>query len=132
MRRLLPPHRVRWPGRGHRITDRTITPFVTGEGSTTIGMMQQLVESQADGWRHATDEVSRFFEAVAGSAPPDAVPDSFTDVIGVPFPAAIDAMAGMPGMDTAPPKPGTTAPTNAPVKPPIVKPGDDPHAAHQR
>ena len=51
----------------------------------TVAMLQQLVESQADGWRHATDEVSRFFEAVEGTAPPPgAVPDSFTDVIGVP------------------------------------------------
>jgi maltose alpha-D-glucosyltransferase/alpha-amylase len=61
----------------------------------TVAMLQQLVESQADGWHHATDELSRFFEAVEGSSPaPDAVPHSFTEVIGVPFPQAIDAMAG--------------------------------------
>ena len=33
-------------------------------------MMQQLVESQADGWAHATDEVSRFYEQVEASTPP--------------------------------------------------------------
>ena len=32
-------------------------------------MIQQLVESQADGWTHATDEVGRFFDQVAGEAP---------------------------------------------------------------
>ena len=29
-------------------------------------MMQQLVESQADGWRHATEELSRFYDQVDG------------------------------------------------------------------
>ena len=91
---------------GRQLTERVGYPRVptvagaleyrtAAEQPVTVAMLQQLVESQADGWRHATDEVSRFFEAVAGSAPPpDAVPDSFTDVIGVPFPEAIDAMAG--------------------------------------
>jgi maltose alpha-D-glucosyltransferase/alpha-amylase len=91
---------------GRQLTERVGYPRVptvagaleyrtAGEEPMTVAMLQQLVESQADGWRHATDEVSRFFEAVVGSAlPPDAVPDSFTDVIGVPFPEAIDAMAG--------------------------------------
>jgi maltose alpha-D-glucosyltransferase/alpha-amylase len=68
------------------------------EGPTTIGMLQELVESQADGWRHATDEVRRFFEAVSGTAiPADALPASFEEVVGVPVPPAIaDAMAGYP------------------------------------
>ena len=91
---------------GRQLTERVGYPRVptvagaleyrtAAEQPVTVAMLQQLVESQADGWRHATDEVSRFFEAVVGSAlPPDAVPDSFTDVIGVPFPEAIDAMAG--------------------------------------
>jgi len=91
---------------GRQLTERVGYPRVptvagaleyrtAAEQPVTVAMLQQLVESQADGWRHATDEVSRFFEAVAGSAPPpDAVPDSFADVIGVPFPEAIDAMAG--------------------------------------
>ena len=90
---------------GRQLTERVGYPRVpavagaleyrmTAEEPTTVAMLQQLVESQADGWRHATDEVSRFFEAVEGTAPPpDALPDSFTDVIGVPFPEAIDAMA---------------------------------------
>ena len=29
-------------------------------------MLQQLVESQADGWAHATDELSRYYDQVAG------------------------------------------------------------------
>ena len=91
---------------GRQLTERIGYPRVpavagaieyrmTGDERTTVAMLQQLVESQADGWRHGTDEVSRFFEAVEGTAPPPgAVPHSFTDVIGVPFPEAIDAMAG--------------------------------------
>jgi maltose alpha-D-glucosyltransferase/alpha-amylase len=91
---------------GRQLTERVGYPRVptvagaleyrrAAEPPTTVAMLQQLVESQTDGWRHATDELSRFFEAVAGSIPlPDAVPDSFTDAIGVPFPEAIDAMAG--------------------------------------
>jgi maltose alpha-D-glucosyltransferase / alpha-amylase len=91
---------------GRQLTERIGYPRVpavagaveyqmTAEKPMTIAMLQQLVESQADGWRHATDEISRFFEAVAGSTPPPgAVPDSLTDAIGVPYPEAIDAMAG--------------------------------------
>ena len=33
----------------------------------TLAMMQQLVESQADGWTHAIDEVGRFFDQVDGT-----------------------------------------------------------------
>jgi maltose alpha-D-glucosyltransferase / alpha-amylase len=32
------------------------------EPTTTLGMLQQLVESQADGWKHATDELGRFYD----------------------------------------------------------------------
>ena len=40
----------------------------------TLGMMQQLVESQADGWAHATDEVRRFYDAVQSRpVPPGAL-----------------------------------------------------------
>ena len=66
---------------GRQLTERIGYPRVpavagaleyrmTAEQPTTVAMLQQLVESQADGWRHATDEVSRFFEAVEGTAPP--------------------------------------------------------------
>ena len=64
---------------GRQLTERVGYPRVpavagafehrmTAEQPMTIAMLQQLVESQADGWRHATDEVSRFYEEVAGSA----------------------------------------------------------------
>jgi Cu(I)/Ag(I) efflux system membrane fusion protein len=72
---------------------------------------------------------------VSGVSPADTVVASATFLIDAEsnLKAVIDAMAGMPGMDTAPPKPGTTAPATAPVaKPPIKKPGDDPHADHRR
>jgi maltose alpha-D-glucosyltransferase/alpha-amylase len=37
---------------------------------TTLGLLQALVESQADGWAHATDEVGRFYEHVETRRPP--------------------------------------------------------------
>jgi len=72
---------------------------------------------------------------VSGLSPADTVVASATFLIDAEsnLKAAIDAMAGMPGMDTAAPKPGTTAPAKAPVvKPPMRKPDDDPHADHRR
>ena len=41
-----------------------------GDEPGTLAMVQQLVESQADGWAHATDEIGRFFDQVAGETPP--------------------------------------------------------------
>jgi maltose alpha-D-glucosyltransferase/alpha-amylase len=38
--------------------------------ASTIGQLQRLVESQADGWEHATDELSRFYDQVAATTPP--------------------------------------------------------------
>jgi maltose alpha-D-glucosyltransferase/alpha-amylase len=40
------------------------------ETPTTLAMMQELVESQADGWTHATDEIRRFYDAVQSRTPP--------------------------------------------------------------
>ena len=40
---------------------------------STLAMLQELVDSQADGWAHATDEVRRFYEAVHSRPAPDAV-----------------------------------------------------------
>jgi maltose alpha-D-glucosyltransferase/alpha-amylase len=52
------------------------------EEPTTVAMMQQLVESQADGWRHATEELSRFYDRIAGrDAPRDPLPATFADMI---------------------------------------------------
>ena len=52
------------------------------EPPMTIGMMQELIESQADGWRHATDELSRYFDLVEGRALP-----------GTPLPRSLSEMA---------------------------------------
>ena len=47
-----------------------------GSSRSTVGVLQQLVDSQADGWRHATDELgastsrSRARRAACGVAPP--------------------------------------------------------------
>jgi maltose alpha-D-glucosyltransferase/alpha-amylase len=42
--------------------------------ATTIGVMQQLIVSQGDGWRQATDELGRFYDQVEGRRPPRAAP----------------------------------------------------------
>jgi maltose alpha-D-glucosyltransferase/alpha-amylase len=44
--------------------DRSAEPIIT------IGMMQQLVESQADGWTHAIDELGRFYDQAESRAIP--------------------------------------------------------------
>jgi maltose alpha-D-glucosyltransferase/alpha-amylase len=67
-----------------------------GEKPTTLGMLQRLVESQADGWHHATDELSRFYDAVDGRAvPTDRLPQSFAEMaVAAPPPAIRDLMSG--------------------------------------
>jgi trehalose synthase-fused probable maltokinase len=40
------------------------------EPTATLGMMQQLVDSQGDGWTHATEDVRRFYDAVQGRPVP--------------------------------------------------------------
>ena len=40
-----------------------------GDEPGTLAMMQEFVESQADGWAHATDEIGRFFDQVEGETP---------------------------------------------------------------
>jgi maltose alpha-D-glucosyltransferase/alpha-amylase len=58
--------------------------------------MQQLVESQADGWRHATDELSRFYELTEGRKPPsNALPSTLSQSITARAPRPVqDAMGG--------------------------------------
>jgi maltose alpha-D-glucosyltransferase/alpha-amylase len=92
---------------GRHLTERVRFPRVpavagaleyrmTAETSITLGLLQQLVESQADGWRHATDEVSRFFEAVDGHAAPDhRLPVTVAEMIeATPPPAVRDVLSG--------------------------------------
>ncbi len=50
-----------------------IAPFlgeIVGNGSTTLAMLQGLVENEGDGWQWSLDELSRFFEGVATLAAP--------------------------------------------------------------
>jgi maltose alpha-D-glucosyltransferase/alpha-amylase len=92
---------------GRHLTERLHFPRVpalTGafhvlfpaEEQTTLAVMQQLVESQADGWRHATDELSRYYEQVEGrNAPPNAVPSTLTELITHTAPRTVqDTMGG--------------------------------------
>jgi maltose alpha-D-glucosyltransferase / alpha-amylase len=37
-----------------------------GSGPFTLGILQSLVPNQGDGWSHATEELSRYFERAAG------------------------------------------------------------------
>jgi maltose alpha-D-glucosyltransferase/alpha-amylase len=61
-----------------------------GEGAATLGMLQRFVESQADGWAHATDELSRFYDLVGATEPPRlAPPSSFTELAAEPPPRRV-------------------------------------------
>jgi maltose alpha-D-glucosyltransferase/alpha-amylase len=69
----------------------------TGDADTptTLAMLQQLVESQGDGWRHATDEVRRFLDEVDGRTVPDGVPATYGGLLAADVPPDIaDAMSG--------------------------------------
>ena len=97
---------------GQQLTDKVQfarVPAVAGafeyerpaESPTTLGMLQQLVESQADGWSHATDELSRYYDHVENvSAPVLPAPASFTELATVDPPRRVhDAMGAY--LDTA-------------------------------
>jgi len=95
---------------GRQLTERIGYPRVpavtgafehrmTAELPMTVALMQQLVESQADGWRHATDEVGRFFEEVEGKAAPRLTqPATASDLLAITIPGSVrDAMRGYTG-----------------------------------
>jgi maltose alpha-D-glucosyltransferase / alpha-amylase len=67
-----------------------------GTAPTTIGMMQQLIESQADGWTHATDELGRFYDLLEGRRPSRArLPATYSDLASADIPKAVqEAMGG--------------------------------------
>ena len=69
---------------------------MTAEQPMTIGLLQQFVESQADGWRHATDEVGRYYEDVGGTLSPSMpIPDTISGLLGLTLPAGVrDLMGG--------------------------------------
>jgi maltose alpha-D-glucosyltransferase/alpha-amylase len=60
---------------------------MTAEEPTTLGMLQQLVESQGDGWLHAMDELGRFYDQIETRRLPDgAAPAGFTARMDAPVP----------------------------------------------
>ena len=92
---------------GRHLTERLHFPRVpalTGafhfqfpaEELTTLAIMQQLVESQADGWRHATDELSLFYEEAQGrDAPRNTMPSTLNQSMNAQPPRTVqDAMGG--------------------------------------
>jgi maltose alpha-D-glucosyltransferase/alpha-amylase len=68
----------------------------TAEARTTLGMMQELVESQGDGWQHATDELSRYYDQVEGRRiPDDPLPRTIDRMIAATPPKSVqDLMSG--------------------------------------
>ena len=69
--------------------------YERGSQSTTLAMLQQLVESQADGWTHATDELGRFYDAVASvAAPVVSAPRRFTELSTIEVPARVHEFMG--------------------------------------
>jgi maltose alpha-D-glucosyltransferase/alpha-amylase len=86
---------------GRHLTERTgftRVPAVAGAfeytgsdaGATTIGVMQELIVSQGDGWRHATDELGRFYDQVAARRPPRAAPPtSYAALVAAEPPKAV-------------------------------------------
>ncbi|HJR57966.1 MAG TPA: maltose alpha-D-glucosyltransferase [Vicinamibacterales bacterium] len=92
---------------GRQLTERagfTRVPAVLGafehagiaEAPSTLAMMQELVESQADGWAHATDEVRRFYDAVQSRKAPPSVFSScgYTVVMATEPPPVIREVMG--------------------------------------
>jgi maltose alpha-D-glucosyltransferase/alpha-amylase len=61
---------------------------------STIAMLQQFVESQADGWTHALDEVDRFYDEIEGKSAPDAPPSRYAELIAAAAPKAITNAMG--------------------------------------
>ena len=65
--------------------------YERGSQTATLAMVQQLVESQADGWSHATDELSRFYEHIASvPAPVVTTPRRFTELATSPVPPQVN------------------------------------------
>jgi maltose alpha-D-glucosyltransferase/alpha-amylase len=66
------------------------------EAPATIAMLQQLVESQADGWSHATDDVDRYYDLVEGRPMPAVeAPRSYTALMRADVPpVARDTIGG--------------------------------------
>jgi maltose alpha-D-glucosyltransferase/alpha-amylase len=52
------------------ISESSATSDSTTPNSTTTAMLQQLIPNQGDGWQWTLDDLSRFYESVAGCPPP--------------------------------------------------------------
>jgi maltose alpha-D-glucosyltransferase/alpha-amylase len=62
---------------------------------TTIAMVQELVESQADGWSHATDDVARFYDQVEARTPPPLEPvASYSALLEQEVPTEVQGVMG--------------------------------------
>jgi maltose alpha-D-glucosyltransferase/alpha-amylase len=69
--------------------------YERGSQVATLGMMQQLVESQADGWTHATDEISRFYDQLDNvPAPVLSSPRRFTELATTAMPKRVQEAMG--------------------------------------
>jgi maltose alpha-D-glucosyltransferase / alpha-amylase len=69
--------------------------YERGSQPTTLGMVQQLVESQADGWTHATDEIGRYYDHVLSLSPPDvSAPRRFTELATTEVPKRVQDVMG--------------------------------------
>jgi maltose alpha-D-glucosyltransferase/alpha-amylase len=66
--------------------------------AATVGMVQSLVGAQADGWRHAIDELARYFERVHGlpelPAADDIAARPFITLAGAPLPSTAREYVG--------------------------------------
>jgi maltose alpha-D-glucosyltransferase/alpha-amylase len=69
--------------------------YEQGGQPSTLGMVQQLVESQADGWTHATDEIARFYDqAGTSTAPVVTAPRNFMALAGTEIPEPVQEAMG--------------------------------------
>ena len=95
---------------GRHLTDQAHFPRVPaiagslqhealGEASATIATLHQFVESQGDGWTHATDEVRRFYDDVGQREPvTDPAPENYSALIAAEPPqVALDTIGAYLG-----------------------------------
>jgi maltose alpha-D-glucosyltransferase / alpha-amylase len=69
--------------------------YERGSQPTTLAMVQQLVESQADGWTHATDEIGRYYDRVGTvTAPVVSAPRRFTELATTEIPKRVQEAMG--------------------------------------
>ncbi len=79
-----------------------IAPFlgaIVGNGTTTLALLQGLVENEGDGWQWTLDELSRFYESVATTQAPTKE-SSFR-----PEGSEVEKPASLPPNPTQPPNP---------------------------